>query len=97
MLALLTAPPPGYRVEPVRYTANGYRYARAHALALIGRPELAAVLPDAPAEIGPSDRLLQLAPAAGEAGAAALALRGVAPYQQDEHEQPHDREHDRAH
>jgi glycosyltransferase involved in cell wall biosynthesis len=99
LLALLTAPPPGYRVEPVRYTANGYRYARARALALIGRAELVAVLPDAPAEIGPSDRLLQLNPAAGEAGAAgaaALALRGVAPYQQDEHEQPHDREHDRA-
>ena len=81
LLALLTEPPPGYRVEPVRHGADGYRYARAHALALIGRAELAAVLPDAMAEIGPSDRLLALAPAAGHAGAAALALRGVAPWE----------------
>ena len=62
LLALLTAPPAGYRVEPVRLDAGGYRYARAHALALIDRAELAAALPDAMADIGPADRLLPLAP-----------------------------------
>jgi glycosyltransferase involved in cell wall biosynthesis len=67
LLALLTSPPAGYRVEPVRYDADaeGYRYARAHTLALIERADV--VLADAMADIGPRDRLLALD---GEAGAA---------------------------
>jgi glycosyltransferase involved in cell wall biosynthesis len=74
LLALLLAPPDGYRVEPVRRVDQGYRYARRATLALIGRDEL--VMDDAVADLRPGDRLLAL----GEPPAApSLALRGVTP------------------
>ena len=83
LLALLTAPPAGYRVEPVRFDvqADAYRYARAHALTLIECADLA--LADAIADIGPRDRWLALEADAGKAAHAGLAqlhLRGVTPF-----------------
>ncbi|WGG51374.1 glycosyltransferase [Rugamonas sp. DEMB1] len=60
LLQLLLAAPPGLRVEPVRLVGQRYHYARAHALELIGRADLA--LDDAVADIRPGDCLLGLAP-----------------------------------
>lgn len=77
LLRLLAEPPPGYRVEPVRHEADGYRYARRYTLALIGRDDLA--LADAVAAVGPRDSLLALGEAA-PAAAAALHNRGVTPF-----------------
>jgi glycosyltransferase involved in cell wall biosynthesis len=76
LLQLLATPPAGYRVEPVRHEAQGYRYARQYTLALIGRDDLGPAMADAVAEISPRDVLLVLG-AAGSAGAAALRNRGV--------------------
>ncbi|AXA94086.1 glycosyltransferase [Massilia sp. YMA4] len=64
---LLQAPPPGYRVEPVRRDQDGvFRYARRYTLdQLIDRPEL--VLDDSVIEFHPQDSFLMFC-AAGEDG-----------------------------
>ena len=60
VLALVKAPPPGYRVEPV-YSEGGnrpYRYARRFTCAMLGAPALA--LEDAPIETRAGDLFLGL-------------------------------------
>ena len=60
VLALIKAPPPGYRVEPV-YSEGGnrsYRYARRFTCAMLGAPALA--LEDAPIETRAGDMFLGL-------------------------------------
>ena len=57
LLALLEAPPPGVRVEPIHLVAGeGYRYARRFTLLTMGCPGDA--LRDEPAEFHPGDLLL---------------------------------------
>ncbi|MEV4782069.1 glycosyltransferase, partial [Burkholderia sp. LMU1-1-1.1] len=69
---LLAHPPAGFRVEPLRFDGRHYRYARAAALALIGRPQLA--LEDAVAELKQDDIVLRWDDAAADP---ALATPGV--------------------
>ncbi|NRR29098.1 glycosyltransferase [Oxalobacteraceae bacterium] len=61
---LLLAPPPCWRVEPVRQHGGRYQYARRHALALLGLAELG--LADDVADFSPGDHLLRLRPATPE-------------------------------
>ncbi|MBV9492190.1 MAG: glycosyltransferase family 4 protein [Verrucomicrobia bacterium] len=55
---LLLAPPPGYRIEPVRAVAGGYAYARSFTCRCLGLAD--AGLPDDPVEIGRADTFLGL-------------------------------------
>ncbi|MET0264785.1 MAG: glycosyltransferase [Duganella sp.] len=73
LLALLQAPPPGWRVEPVQHDGAGYRYARSHTLALIGRNDLA--MENTVAAISPRDSML--APGAHADRLQVLTNRGV--------------------
>jgi glycosyltransferase involved in cell wall biosynthesis len=75
LLALLQAPPAGYRVEPVQRDGDNYQYARHSTLALIGRSDLS--MEDEVADIKPGDRLLVLDDQAAPP-AQALGNRGVA-------------------
>ncbi|MBV7537492.1 glycosyltransferase [Duganella sp. sic0402] len=72
LLALLQAPPAGYRVEPVQLVEDAYRYARRSTLALIGRGDLQ--LDDDVADIKQRDSLLLLG---AQTPPAALLNRGV--------------------
>jgi glycosyltransferase involved in cell wall biosynthesis len=63
LLALIKAPPPGFRIEPVFSTGGGhpYRYARRFTFGALGLQEgLAPQLEDAPAETRPGDIFLGL-------------------------------------
>jgi glycosyltransferase involved in cell wall biosynthesis len=88
LLALVAAPPPGYRIEPV-FTEGGnrgYRYARRFGLALAGAPgtnQLA--LEDAPVDLHPGDIFFGLdlylsGTSQNEAALMAMRARGVAMY-----------------
>lgn len=86
LLALLAAPPPGYRVEPV-FTPGGnqgYRYARQFGLALAGAAGADGLaLEDAPVDLRPGDIFFGLdlylsGTAQNEAALAAMRARGVA-------------------
>lgn len=72
---LIEAPPPGYRVEPVRYEDGHPRYARRYTLALIGRPEL--LLDEDGVQPQAGDRMLSFGPEADPEAARALRARGV--------------------
>lgn len=71
---LLATPPAGFRVEPLRRDGAVRRYARAAALALIGRPELP--LEDGVAELKQNDIVLRWTDAADD-DERALDNRGV--------------------
>jgi glycosyltransferase involved in cell wall biosynthesis len=71
---LLATPPAGFRVEPVRRDGALRRYARATALALIGRPEL--VLEDGVAELKQNDIVLRWSADDADDGQA-LSNRGI--------------------
>ncbi|MFS2066407.1 glycosyltransferase [Duganella sp. CT11-72] len=71
---LLATPPAGFRVEPLRRDGAVHRYARAAALALIGRPEL--VLEDSVAELKQNDIVLRWNDAAADEDRA-LSNRGI--------------------
>ncbi|WP_229459294.1 glycosyltransferase [Massilia cavernae] len=60
LLALIAAPPPGYRIEPVFSTGGNrnYHYARQFTLGMIGEKSL--VMEDAPVEVRPGDIFLGL-------------------------------------
>jgi glycosyltransferase involved in cell wall biosynthesis len=55
---LIADSPTGYRIEPVRGTASGHRYARRYAHALLGLPDEARE--EAPVDARPGDRFLGL-------------------------------------
>jgi glycosyltransferase involved in cell wall biosynthesis len=60
LLALIAAPPPGYRIEPVYSTGSNrpYHYARRFALGMLGQAGL--TLEDAPVALRPGDVFLGL-------------------------------------
>jgi glycosyltransferase involved in cell wall biosynthesis len=60
LLALIAAPPPGWRIEPVYTTGGGnsYRYARRYGLRLTGAD--AVPMEDAPVDLRPGDTFLGL-------------------------------------
>lgn len=74
--ALIAQPPPGWRIEPVRYDGARHRYARRFTLDLLGRPDL--LVGDAVAEAGPGDLLLALGDGPGAALPERWHARGVA-------------------